>query len=70
MVLDNTKLSCMAAIARIQTNDARQSIINEGAPADMLFNITVGAVKFYKLPPDRRCQITGFLFQGDFQLLR
>ena len=35
----------------------------------MLFNIMVGAVKFYKLLPDRRCQITGFLFQGDFLVI-
>lgn len=65
-VLDNTELSRMASIARTQSYAARQTIIDEGEPAELLFNITGGAVKLYKLLPDGRRQITGFLFQGDF----
>lgn len=65
-VLDNTELSRLASIARTQTFAARQTIIDEGDESDQLFNITGGAVKLYKLLPDGRRQITGFLFEGDF----
>ena len=65
-VLDNSELSRMAAIARTQSLSPRQTIIDEGESAESLFNITGGAVKLYKLLPDGRRQITGFLFQGDF----
>jgi CRP/FNR family transcriptional regulator len=43
-----------------------QTIIREGEPAESLFNVLSGAVKLYKLLPDGRRQITGFLFPGDF----
>lgn len=56
----------MASIAHIQLLSPRQMIIDEGESAESLFNITGGAVKLYKLLPDGRRQITGFLFQGDF----
>jgi len=64
--LDNSELSRMAAIARTQSFTSRQTIVDEGEPAESLFNITSGAVKLYKLLPDGRRQITGFLFEGDF----
>lgn len=41
-------------------------IIDEGMRADWLFNVTSGALKIYKMLPDGRRQITGFLFTGDF----
>lgn len=43
-----------------------EALIREGEPADRLFNITSGSVRVYKLLPDGRRQITGFLFAGDF----
>ncbi len=43
-----------------------QSLFDEGAPADHVFNVTSGAMKIYKLLSDGRRQITGFLFPGDF----
>lgn len=42
------------------------TIFDETDPADHVFNITSGAVKVYKLLPDGRRAITGFLFPGDF----
>ena len=39
---------------------------HEGDPPDYLFNITSGAVKLFKLLPDGRRQIVGFLSVGDF----
>ena len=41
-------------------------IFEETAPASYVFNVKNGAVKTYKLLPDGRRQITGFLFPGDF----
>lgn len=46
--------------------EAGQPILHEGDPAADLFNVVSGAVKLYKLLPDGRRQITGFLFPGDF----
>ncbi len=42
------------------------TIINELDSADFLFNVTGGSIKLYKLLPDGRRQMTGFLFPGDF----
>ena len=42
------------------------AIFDEADPADYVFNVTGGAVKIYKLLPDGRRQITGFLLPGDF----
>lgn len=40
-------------------------LFDEGAPLRHIFVVIEGAVKTYKLLPDGRCQITGFLFPGD-----
>jgi CRP/FNR family transcriptional regulator len=42
------------------------TIMMEGDPADHLFNIIEGTVRIYRLLPDGRRQITGFLMGGDF----
>jgi CRP/FNR family transcriptional regulator, anaerobic regulatory protein len=41
-------------------------LVREDDPADSLFNVTAGALKIYKLLPDGRRQVLGFLFRGDF----
>ena len=41
-------------------------LFNEGDAADNAYNVTSGTVKIYRLLPDGRCQITGFLTAGDF----
>lgn len=41
-------------------------MIREGDPALHAFNVTSGAIRVFKLLPDGRRQITGFLFAGDF----
>ena len=41
-------------------------LFDEGEDADNIFSVTAGAMKVYKLLPDGRRQITGFLFAGDF----
>jgi CRP/FNR family transcriptional regulator len=41
-------------------------LFDEGEPADNVYSVTAGAVKVYKLLPDGRRQVIGFLFSGDF----
>lgn len=41
-------------------------LTREGDAAPYVFNITAGSLRVYKLLPDGRRQITGFLFAGDF----
>lgn len=43
----------------------RQTLFTEGDPANQLYSIRDGAMMVYKLTPDGRRQITGFLFPGD-----
>ncbi len=65
-VLDDQEISELAAIVTSLECGARDPIIDEGEPADSVYNVTDGAVKLFKLLPDGRRQITGFLFAGDF----
>jgi CRP/FNR family transcriptional regulator len=65
-VLDDGELQRLAEIATNLQFTARQPVIDEGEPADFLFNVTSGTVRLYKLLPDGRRQITGFLHSGDF----
>jgi len=46
--------------------DPQQTIFEEGEPADYVYNVAEGHVRVYKLLPDGRRQITGFLGPGDF----
>ena len=65
-VLTSEEMPRLQSILHTTQVDAHQPIIDEGEPSDYLFNVTGGAVKLYKLLPDGRRQITGFLFSGDF----
>lgn len=60
-VLD--RLDAMADRIRLEPG---QVLVRQGEAADHLFNITSGSVRVYRLMPDGRRQITGFLFAGDF----
>lgn len=64
--LDPSDLAGLDAIAERISLKAGEALIREGDPAVHLFNITSGSVRIYKLLPDGRRQITGFLFAGDF----
>jgi len=41
-------------------------LFREGDPADSFFNVTAGTAKLFKLLPDGRRQITGFVGPGHF----
>ncbi|MGD9536599.1 MAG: cyclic nucleotide-binding domain-containing protein [Alphaproteobacteria bacterium] len=56
----------ISAIVTRQRIPAHQMLFYEGDPAEHAYNVTRGAVKLYKLLPDGRRQITGFLLAGDF----
>jgi CRP/FNR family transcriptional regulator, anaerobic regulatory protein len=45
---------------------AGRTLFQEGDEADYVYNIVDGALRLYKLMPDGRRQITGFLFESDF----
>lgn len=42
------------------------TLFDEGASAEYVFNVTLGTLKVFKLLPDGRRQVTGFLGPGDF----
>ncbi len=65
-VLKSEELDELVKILTRLTFENHDPIIDEAEPADFVFNVTSGAVKLFKLLPDGRRQITGFLFDGDF----
>ncbi|MGE0736580.1 MAG: cyclic nucleotide-binding domain-containing protein [Alphaproteobacteria bacterium] len=64
--LSDAELNRLDGIAAKSKFHAGETVFYEGDSADYLFNVTSGVVKVYKLLPDGRRQITGFLFSGDF----
>ena len=65
-VLSDQELQRLSSFAFNVRQEAHETILSEGDSSDHLFNVTEGLVKLYKLLPDGRAQITGFLFSGDF----
>ncbi|MFO1056004.1 MAG: cyclic nucleotide-binding domain-containing protein [Dongiaceae bacterium] len=65
-VLTAAEIERLRAILNTQHYEAGQIVIREGDSADSLFNVVSGTVRLYKLLPDGRRQITGFLLPGDF----
>lgn len=64
--LEPNELRRLADILQTSRVEPNQTLFNEGDVADSLYNVTAGTVKLYKLLPDGRRQITGFLTTGDF----
>ncbi|BBK44293.1 Crp/Fnr family transcriptional regulator [Allostella vacuolata] len=65
-VLGAPELRRLADIVATVSFAAHRTVLSEGEPAELLYNVTLGTVKLYKLLADGRRQITGFLFPGDF----
>lgn len=63
---DDPDLQRLGDLAEAIKLKAGSVLIREGDPAPHVFNITSGSLRVYKLLPDGRRQITGFLFAGDF----
>lgn len=64
--LERPEMDALSGIMQTRDIKAGETVFDEGEAANALYNITSGAVKLYKLLPDGRRQITGFLFAGDF----
>src|SRR5690242_16361950 len=64
--IGDADLARLATIAVVTEVAAGQCFIDEGEPADAFFNITAGSAKLFKLLPDGRRQITGFVAPGHF----
>ncbi len=64
--LEEAELAALSAIKSILDIERNAPLFREGDPADHVYNVTAGVIRVYKLLPDGRRQITGFLFPGDF----
>lgn len=62
----DSDLDRLGALAEVVILGAGAVLTREGDAAPYVFNITSGSLRVYKLLPDGRRQITGFLFAGDF----
>lgn len=64
--LDSNELAQVSALMTSVELEAGAPLFDEGEEAGNVYNITSGTLKVYKLLPDGRRQVTGFLFGGDF----
>jgi CRP/FNR family transcriptional regulator, anaerobic regulatory protein len=64
--MPDADLALLADATTELTLEKGEVLVREDDPAAHLFNVTSGAVKIYKLLPDGRRQVLGFLFTGDF----
>jgi CRP/FNR family transcriptional regulator len=62
--LEGKATARIAAIASRRTLAPRQSVFCEGDRADSVYEVVRGMLKLFKLLPDGRRQITGFLSRG------
>ena len=60
-----TNIDPLATIAQLRVFDREQAIFAEGEAADAVFRVVDGMIRLYKLLPDGRRQIIGFLQAGD-----
>ncbi len=65
-VLDNSELAELSKVNRHRSLGAGDCLFFEGDPTEAYYVVTDGALKLYKLLPDGRRQVIGFLFKGDF----
>jgi len=64
--IPDADMARLAAIAVVIEVPAGRTFIHEVEPADSFFNVTAGTAKLFKLLPDGRRQITGFVGVGHF----
>ena len=60
------QLARLAAIASDRGLQPEQVLFDEGDQADMVFVVTAGMLKLYKVLVDGRRQVVGFMVPGDF----
>jgi CRP/FNR family transcriptional regulator len=64
--IPDAEMMRLATTAVVQEAHPGHCFIEEGEPAANFFNVTRGTVKLFKLLPDGRRQITGFVGVGHF----
>jgi CRP/FNR family transcriptional regulator len=64
--LADDELAALERIVRPVRLTPGQVLFQEGDEADSVFNVTAGTMRVYKLLPDGRRQITGFLIPPDY----
>ncbi len=65
-VLSAGELEQLHAMSSQKTFEPGELIVEEDATVRQVANVLTGTIKLFKLLPDGRQQITGFLFAGDF----
>lgn len=64
--LEPGELASLDKLARKLCFPSRETMFEQDEPSDVVYNITGGAVRLYKLLPDGRRQVVGFALTGDF----
>lgn len=64
--LEPSERNLLGALAEDVNFAARETILIQGDASDSVYNIVEGTVRLYRLLPDGRRQIIGFLMPGDF----
>jgi CRP/FNR family transcriptional regulator len=65
-VLDCESLAEFKRLGSTLRLAAGQTLFREGDPATRVFTLTHGSLKLYKLLPDGRRHVVGFIYAGDF----
>lgn len=65
-VLPHPELRRLADCSTVRVYEPHTELVREGDPAEFAFNITDGTVMLFRLLPDGRRQVLGFLLKGDF----
>jgi CRP/FNR family transcriptional regulator len=65
-VLSASELQQLHAMSSHKVFEGGELIVEEDASVRQVANVLSGTIKLFKLLPDGRQQITGFLFAGDF----
>ncbi len=64
--LASDELALLGSLSEDVTFADKSTLLMQGDPANAVYNLTEGMVRLYRLMPDGRRQIVGFLLPGDF----
>lgn len=64
--LENDELSAFESLGQCCTFPTRATLFMEGASADVVYNVTSGLVRLFRILPNGRRRVVGFALPGDF----
>lgn len=64
--LEDDELAGLNGLAEKVRFEPKATLFIQGDDADAVFNVTCGTLRLYRLLPDGRRQVVGFLLPGDF----